>query len=39
MIRKIPKELKKIGAKLTEGIGNHWGEGEALSLVMGVLYL
>ena len=34
MIRKIPKELKKVGAKLAEGIGNHWGEGEALALVM-----
>ncbi len=37
MIRKIPKELKKVGAKLAEGIGDHWGEGEALALVMGAV--
>ena len=36
MARKIPKELK-IWAKLTEGICNKLGEGEALSLVMGAL--
>ncbi len=37
MIRKIPKELKKVGARLAEGIGNHWGEGKALALVMGAV--
>ncbi len=35
MVRKISKELKEIWAKLTEGICHHWGESEALSLVMG----
>ena len=37
MVRKIPKELKEIWAKLTEGICHHWGESEALSLVMGAI--
>ncbi len=38
MIRKIPKELK-VGAKLAEGIGDHWGEGEALALVMSAVLM